>query len=100
MLDCSRTNTDDLYFVCYMIERVARQLKQRNRYVVNSIGRTGLYHLISCAETLHCENPDKVADDWIRDYNLTEGILILPQLTLNLQMLFQQRLIWVRCISG
>ena len=73
MLDCSRQNIDDLYFVCYMIERVARQLKQRNRYVVNSIGRTGLYHLISCAETLHCENPDKVADDWIRDYNLTEG---------------------------
>lgn len=73
MLDCSRQNIDDLYFVCYMIEQVARQLKQRNRYVVNSIGRTGLYHLISCAETLHCENPDKVADDWIRDYNLTEG---------------------------
>lgn len=68
-----KIEVDDLYFVCYMIERVARQLKQRNRYVVNSIGRTGLYHLISCAETLHCENPDKVADDWIRDYNLTEG---------------------------
>ena len=25
---------DDLYFVCYMIERVARHIKQKNKYVV------------------------------------------------------------------
>lgn len=30
---------NDLYFVCYMIERVARQLKQPNKYVVNRMGR-------------------------------------------------------------
>jgi len=29
---------DDLYFTCYMIERVARNLHQKNRYVVNAIG--------------------------------------------------------------
>ena len=28
-------STDDLYFVCYMIERVASQLKQPNKYVAN-----------------------------------------------------------------
>ena len=28
----------DLYFVCYMIERVARSIKQRNRYVVERLG--------------------------------------------------------------
>ena len=32
---------NDLYFVCYMIERVARSIKQRNRYVVEQTG-TGL----------------------------------------------------------
>ncbi len=68
-----KIEVNDLYFVCYMIEQVARQLKQRNRYVVNSIGGDGLYHLISCAAALHCENPDKVADDWIKDYHLTDG---------------------------
>ena len=25
--------TNDLYFVCYMIERVARHIKQKNKYV-------------------------------------------------------------------
>ena len=65
--------TDDLYFVCYMIERVARHIKQKNKYVVNTIGRDGLYHLLSCAKVLHCENPLKVEEDWIKDYSLTEG---------------------------
>lgn len=61
---------NDLYFICYMIERVARHIHQKNRYVVNKIGKEGLYHLISLANVLHCENPDKVEADWINDYNL------------------------------
>lgn len=61
---------DDLFFMCYMIERVARHLHQRNRYVVNAVGRDNLYHLISCANVLHCENPQKVEADWIIDYEL------------------------------
>ena len=64
---------NDLYFICYMIERVARHIKQKNKYVVNTIGRDGLYHLISCAEVLHCENPLKVESDWINDYELENG---------------------------
>lgn len=61
---------DDLFFMCYMIERVARHLHQRNKYVVNAVGRDNLYHLISCANVLHCENPQKVESDWIIDYEL------------------------------
>ena len=64
---------NDLYFICYMIERVARNIKQKNKYVVNTIGRDGLYHLISCTEVLHCENPLKVEADWINDYELENG---------------------------
>ena len=64
---------DDLYFICYMIERVARHLKQKNKYVVNKIGKDELYHLLSCASTLHCENASKVEEDWIRDYKLETG---------------------------
>lgn len=64
---------NDLYFVCYMIERVARHIKQPNKYVVNAIGRDEMYHLLSCANVLHSENPLKVEADWIRDYHLSEG---------------------------
>ena len=61
---------NDLYFMCYMIERVARHIHQKNKYVVNTIGKDELYHLISCANVLHCENPLKVEEDWINNYDL------------------------------
>ena len=63
---------DDLFFICYMIERVARLIHQRNKYVVNTIGRDGLYHLISVANVLHSENPLKVEDDWVKEYSLRQ----------------------------
>lgn len=75
---------NDLYFICYMVERVARHLKQRNKYVVNTIGRDELYHLLSCANVLHCENPAKVENDWIRDYNLSEGDFDITQVDVEL----------------
>lgn len=64
---------NDLYFVCYMIERVARKLHQSNRYIVNHIGKDNLCHLISVANVLHSKNPIEVEDDWIFDYSLENG---------------------------
>ena len=64
---------NDVYFICYMIERVARKLHQRNKYVVNTIGKEQLEHLISVANVVHAENPLAVEDDWIEEYNLAKG---------------------------
>ena len=33
---------DDVKFICYMIERVARRLHQKNSYVVNKLGKENL----------------------------------------------------------
>lgn len=75
---------NDLYFVCYMIERVARRIKQRDKYVVNAIGKENLYHLLSCANVLHCEPPLQVEEDWIRDYNLETGDFDITDVDPNL----------------
>ena len=64
---------NDLYFVCYMIERVARSIKQRNRYVVEQIGSDGLARQLSIAETNHCLNPEQVVSNWKEEYHLAEG---------------------------
>lgn len=64
---------NDLFFVCYMIESVARKLHQTNKYVVNTIGYDNLYHLISVANVLHSENPKQVEQDWIDEYKLVSG---------------------------
>ena len=64
---------DDLFFICYMIERVARRLHQKNKYIVNQIGKKEFEHLISIANVLHAMNPVSVEDQWIEDYLLKEG---------------------------
>lgn len=68
-----QVTTDDLYFVCYMIERVARQLKQPNCYVANTVGHDELAKKLSLADVLHSENPLAVAANWIDEFKLKKG---------------------------
>lgn len=64
---------NDLYFVCYMIERVARRIHQRNCYVAEHIGSEGLLHELSIAQTSHCLNPEQVESEWVETYGLQPG---------------------------
>lgn len=66
-------NENDLYFVCSMIERTARTIKQPNRYVVNRMGKKGLQEKLSVANVLHSENPEAVVQQWIEEYALENG---------------------------
>ena len=68
-----KVDANDLYFVCYMIERIGRQLKQPNKYVVNAMGHDELAKKLSLADVLHSENPLAVASDWIDEYQLKSG---------------------------
>lgn len=70
---------NDLYFVCSMIERIARQLKQPNKYVVNAMGKNALTEKLSLANVLHTENPLAVATDWIDTYQLQPGTFDVTQ---------------------
>ena len=100
---------NDVYFICYMIERVARKLHQRNKYVVNEIGKKNLEHLISVANVLHAENPLAVEDDWIEEYDLAEGNVdvtaVDPELVTTIPSAIQmgkvyQRLIYDTMLPG
>lgn len=64
---------DDLYFVCYMIERVSRRLKQPNKYIVNIMGHDELAKKLSLASVLHSANPEATESDWIEEYHLQPG---------------------------
>lgn len=64
---------NELYFVCYMIERTARHLKQPNRYVVEKLGKEALERQLSIASTNHCLNPEQVVADWVDEYGLKNG---------------------------
>lgn len=64
---------NDLYFVCYMIEKVSRQIKQPNGYTVNKMGYTELAKKLSSANVLHSQNPLQTAYEWIDEFSLTNG---------------------------
>lgn len=93
---------NDLYFMCYMIERVARKLHQPNRYVVNHISKEEWLRLISLANVLHCENPIKVEDDWIKDYQLDDGSFNIedvdPELVEEIPTAIQMGKVYTRLI--
>lgn len=64
---------DDVFFVCSMIERTARHLKQPNRYVVNGMGVQALRENLSLASVLHSENPEAVMARLIERHGLEKG---------------------------
>lgn len=64
---------NDLFFVCSLIEYVARQTKNERKVVVNALGRKGVEHYYELAEVYHCENIDKVTYEIVNKYHLTQG---------------------------
>ena len=93
---------NDLYFLCYMIERVARKLHQRNCYVVNKISKQEWLRLISLANVLHCENPLKIEDEWIDEYQLETGnfdiTMVNPELVEHIPTETQMGKVYMRLV--
>ena len=75
---------NDLYFFFYLVERVARKLHQKNKYVVNSIPKEEWERLFSLANVLHCDNPLKIEAEWIEEYKLTTGNFDITDVDLEL----------------
>lgn len=65
---------NDLFFVCSLIEYIGRKTKNHRNVVVNAIGREKLQHIYEYADVFHSENIDKISDDLIRNYNISNGI--------------------------
>ena len=93
---------NDLYFLCYMIERIARRLRQNNKYIVNNISKEEWLRLISLAGVLHCENPLKVEDEWIEEYHLEYGTFdikdVNPELVSHIPTETQMGKVYTRLI--
>lgn len=95
---------NDLYFVCYMIEKTARQLKQPNLYVVKTMGKPALERQLSIAETNHCLNPQQVSEEWINEYHLTTGTYdvsaVNPNLTDKIPTALQMGKVYARLTAS
>jgi hypothetical protein len=64
---------NDLFFVCSLLEHIARKTKNHRSVVVNAIGRDKLQRLYDLADVYHSENIDKLSDDLIGSHNIRTG---------------------------
>lgn len=78
-------NDNNLFYVCSLIEYIARKTRNNRYDIVNRLDRD-LQRIYDYADVFHCEPIEKVADDFIqRDYiqngnydNLVECRYIIP----------------------
>lgn len=64
---------DDIYYVCTMIEYVARLTENHRKDVVKKISRKDMEHQIKVAEVNHCLSYEQIADEWIEQYEIEKG---------------------------
>jgi len=65
--------TNDLFYVCSLIEYIGRKQKLRRADVVKGLGEDVLRRIFRYADTFHCEQIAKVADDFIAMCSLSTG---------------------------
>lgn len=64
---------DDIYYVCTMIEYVARITKNHRKDVVCKLSKKSIEHQLRVAEVNHCLSFEQVADEWIEQYGIQVG---------------------------
>lgn len=67
-------NKDDLFYVCSMIEYVARKTHNKNKDIVAKLSDKALAHQLRAAGVNHCLSFEQVCDEWIEEYKITEGM--------------------------
>ena len=64
---------NDFFYVCSLIEYIARQTKNRRRVIVEALGKEGIEKQLYDAEVNHCLSFDQVSDEVIERYKIPEG---------------------------
>lgn len=64
---------NNLFFTCSLIEYIARKTKNTKKYVVEKLGYDNIKKIYELAEVYHCENIDKVSDEFIETSRIEVG---------------------------
>ena len=64
---------NDLFFTCALIDYIARKTKNTRTYVVNRLGKEKISKIFELAGIYHCDNPDRVCDDFIESAHIETG---------------------------
>jgi len=64
---------NDLFYTCSLIDYIARKTKNTRGAVVNKLGKARLEKIYELADVYHCDNIERVADDFIEEAGIGEG---------------------------
>ena len=65
-------NNDDLFYVCSMIEFVARETHNKVKDIVGKMTDEDLLHQLKAASVNHCLSYEQICDEWIEEYQIAE----------------------------
>ena len=63
---------NDLFYTCSLIDYISRKTKNVRSYVVNKLGKERLEKIYDLADVYHCDNIERVCDDFIDDAKIQQ----------------------------
>ena len=64
---------NDLFFICSLIDYIARKTKNKRADIVNWLGKDWLQKIYDLADVYHCDNIDRVCEDFIEEAKIPDG---------------------------
>lgn len=64
---------NDYFYVCSLIEYIARQTQNRRGVITEILGKRGIEKQLYDAEVNHCLSFEQVSDEVIEQYNIPKG---------------------------
>ena len=65
---------NDLFYTCSLIDYIARKTKNIRVDVVNQLGKKNLEKIYDLADVYHCDNIDRVSEDFIEAAKIQTGV--------------------------
>ena len=64
---------NDLFYTCSLIDYIARKTKNVRADIVNQLGKERIVKIYELADVYHCDNIERVAEDFIAEANIKVG---------------------------
>ena len=64
---------NDLFYTCGLIDYIARETENLRSDVVNYLGKERLEKIYDLADVYHCDNIERVSDDFIEEAQIGNG---------------------------
>ena len=65
---------NDLFYTCSLIDYISRKTKNIRSEVVNRLGKERLEKIYNLADVYHCDNIERVSDDFIEEAKLPKDL--------------------------